>query len=73
MNKKLSSPRKGILAGGNWIVDQVKIIDLLPQRDKLANILDQAEGTGGSPYNLLVDLSRLGAAFRFAPPILPRR
>ena len=51
------------MAGGNWIVDQVKIIDILPQRDKLANILDQAEGTGGSPYNLLVNLSRLGAPF----------
>lgn len=63
MKKKISSPRKGVLAGGNWIVDQVKIIDVLPQREKLANILDQAQGTGGSPYNLLVDLARLGVSF----------
>ena len=69
MKKKVSSQRKGVLAGGNWIVDQVKIIDILPQRDKLANILDQAQGTGGSPYNLLVNLSRLALPFLSWPPV----
>lgn len=49
--------RKGILAGGNWIVDAVKVIDTWPQQDTLANIFSVARGTGGSPFNLLVDLA----------------
>jgi sugar/nucleoside kinase (ribokinase family) len=55
--------RTGILAGGNWIVDAVKIIDTWPQQDALANILGTTKGTGGSPFNLLVDLALLGAPF----------
>ena len=55
--------RKGILAGGNWIIDLVKMIDVYPQRDSLANIAAQSQGTGGSPYNILVDLAKLGATF----------
>ena len=58
--------RKGILAAGNWIVDQVKIVDVYPQRETLANIWSQSEGTGGSPYNILVNLSKLGAKFPLA-------
>jgi sugar/nucleoside kinase (ribokinase family) len=60
------SSRTGILAGGNWIVDSVKIIDTYPQQDALANILSTGRGTGGSPFNLLVDLAVLGAAFPLA-------
>ena len=55
--------RSGLLAGGNWIIDQVKMVDVYPQREQLANILSQAQGTGGSPYNVLVDLAKLGAPF----------
>jgi sugar/nucleoside kinase (ribokinase family) len=55
--------RTGILAGGNWIVDAVKIIDTWPQQDALANILSTVKGTGGSPFNVLVDLALMGAAF----------
>lgn len=58
--------RTGLLAGGNWIVDHVKIIDRFPPQDSLANILHEATGNGGSAYNLLVDLSRLGAPFPLA-------
>ncbi|MGV3755305.1 MAG: carbohydrate kinase family protein [Verrucomicrobiota bacterium] len=61
--KTLSSNRKGILGGGNWIIDQVKLIDVFPQREQLANIHSQYEGTGGAPYNVLVDLALLGAKF----------
>ena len=57
------STRTGILAGGNWIVDAVKIIDTWPQQDALANILSEAKGTGGSPFNVLADLALLGAVF----------
>ena len=55
--------RNGILAGGNWIVDHVKLINTWPPQDALASILTQSDGNGGSAYNLLKNLSRLGAAF----------
>src|SRR3954468_6369868 len=63
MKQKASSSRKGVLAGGNWIIDQVKLIDVYPQREQLANIRQEAQGTGGAPYNVLVDLAKLGAPF----------
>lgn len=55
--------RAGVLAGGNWIVDHVKLIDRWPPQDALANIRDQFSSNGGSPYNLLKNLARLGATF----------
>ena len=55
--------RSGIIAGGNWIVDHVKLIDTWPPQDALASILSQSWGNGGSPYNLLKNLARLGATF----------
>ena len=55
--------RSGILAGGNWIIDQVKLIDTYPGLEQLANIKSQHQGTGGSPYNLLVNLAKLGVEF----------
>jgi sugar/nucleoside kinase (ribokinase family) len=61
--KKNVASRKGLLAGGNWIIDQVKLIDVYPQAEQLANIRDQAQGTGGAPYNVLIDLAKLGAPF----------
>ena len=64
MKVKNSSARSGILAGGNWIIDQVKVIDVFPQREQLANIRTQvAYGTGGAPYNVLVDLAKVGVDF----------
>jgi sugar/nucleoside kinase (ribokinase family) len=63
VKKSDSSSRCGLLAAGNWIIDQVKIIDVYPQRDQLANIRSQSQGTGGSPYNVLIDLARLEAPF----------
>ena len=59
----MSTTRNGVLAGGNWILDYLKIVDVYPQEDTLANILDEAICNGGSPYNLLVDLAKLGANF----------
>jgi sugar/nucleoside kinase (ribokinase family) len=55
--------RKGILAAGNWIIDQVKIIDQYPPQDALANIQEQAAFNGGAPYNLLKDLALMQAEF----------
>jgi sugar/nucleoside kinase (ribokinase family) len=60
------SARKGILAGGNWIVDKLKFIDTYPQQDALANILTETTGNGGAPFNVLLDLARLGAPFPLA-------
>jgi len=53
--------RSGILAAGNWIVDHVKVIDRWPSQDALAIIQSEAQGNGGSPFNVLIDLARLGA------------
>ena len=52
-----------MLAGGNWIIDQVKIIDANSKHEQLANIYDQSQGTGGSPYNVLLDLAKMEAPF----------
>lgn len=60
---KNGSSRNGVLAGGNWIIDQVKMIDVYPQREQLANIRSQSQGTGGAPFNVLVNLARMKAPF----------
>ncbi|HZR20795.1 MAG TPA: carbohydrate kinase family protein [Verrucomicrobiae bacterium] len=58
-----ANSRKGLLAGGNWIIDQVKLIDVYPQPEQLGNIRGQSQGTGGAPYNVLMDLAKSGAPF----------
>jgi sugar/nucleoside kinase (ribokinase family) len=63
MKAKSALSRSGLLAGGNWIVDQVKLIDVYPSPEKLANIRSLTQGTGGAPYNVLIDLAKLGAPF----------
>ena len=63
MKDKRVTTRVGLLAGGNWIIDQVKIIDVYPQPEQLANIRSQSEGTGGAAYNVLIDLANTGAPF----------
>lgn len=60
------STRQGLLAGGNWIIDKIKFLDTYPQQDSLANILDETFSNGGGPFNVLVDLAKLGAAFPLA-------
>src|SRR5258707_5011601 len=54
---------RGLLAGGNWIIDQVKLIDVYPQPEQLGNIRAQSQGTGGAPYNVLIDLAKSGVPF----------
>jgi sugar/nucleoside kinase (ribokinase family) len=63
MKEPSAKPGHGLLAGGNWIIDQVKLIDVYPQPEQLSNIRSQTEGTGGAPYNVLVDLAHSGAPF----------
>lgn len=55
--------RHGILAGGNWIVDHVKILNTWPAQDSLATIESESASNGGAPYNVLKDLAALGAPF----------
>lgn len=56
--------RNGILVGGNWIIDQVKLIDTYPQEEKLVNILAEFSSNGGSAYNILKDLYKMQVGFR---------
>jgi len=63
MKPKSANGHAGLLAGGNWIRDQVKIIDVYPQPEQLGNIRSQSEGTGGAAYNVLIDLAKSGAPF----------
>jgi sugar/nucleoside kinase (ribokinase family) len=60
---KEASGRFGVIAGGNWIVDHVKIIDSWPPQDSLVNIQSETHANGGAPYNVLKNLSKLGADF----------
>ena len=55
--------RRGIVAGGNWIVDHVKLIERWPAVETITSICSQMSSNGGAPYNVLKDLARLGAAF----------
>lgn len=58
--------RKGLLAGGNFIIDHVKIIDAWPQQDMLATILSETSSNGGGPYNVLKDLAAMQAGYPLA-------
>lgn len=55
--------RNGILAGGNFIIDYVKVIDAYPEQDMLASIISETTSNGGGPYNVLKDLAAMGASF----------
>lgn len=63
MKSNSATSHRGLLAGGNWIIDQVKIIDVYPRPEQLSNIRSQSSGTGGAPYNVLMDLAKSGAPF----------
>jgi sugar/nucleoside kinase (ribokinase family) len=55
------STRVGILSAGNWIVDHIKVVDVYPKEQSLANIKREYMNNGGAPFNVLKNLSRLGA------------
>src|SRR3989442_15986565 len=63
MKNQNTKGRRGLLSGGNWIMDQVKLIDVYPQPEQLGNIRAQSQGTGGAAYNVLIDLAKSGAPF----------
>lgn len=64
--KSQQHSRYGVVCAGNWIVDHVKLIDRLPGRGMLGNIQSETLGTGGAPFNVLMDLARIGAPFPLA-------
>lgn len=55
--------RSGIVAGGNWIVDQIKMIDDYPVEERLVTICNERNSSGGAPFNVLKALDRMGASF----------
>ncbi|MEZ5385941.1 MAG: carbohydrate kinase family protein [Prosthecobacter sp.] len=55
--------RRGILAGGNFIIDHVKLIDCYPEQDMLAFIQGETSSNGGGPYNVLKDLSGMQVGY----------
>lgn len=63
MKNRIAAPRRGLLAGGNWLIDHIKVVDAYPQPEQLGNILSRCQGTGGAPYNVLITLARSGAPF----------
>ena len=58
--------RTGILAGGNFITDHVKLIDAWPEQDMLAFIQSEASSNGGGPYNVLKDLAAMRCGYPLA-------
>jgi sugar/nucleoside kinase (ribokinase family) len=53
--------RRGILVGGNFTVDRVKLIERYPEQDSLASIVGESISNGGLAFNVLTDLGRLRA------------
>jgi len=61
-----TTTRRGIIAAGNFIVDDVKIINTWPEQDMLASILSETSSNGGGPYNVLKDLAAMDPALPLA-------
>lgn len=61
MKKNLQ--RSGILAAGTWTVDYTKEVAGFPSEGACTQITRERVHNGGAPYNLLVDLRRLGASY----------
>jgi sugar/nucleoside kinase (ribokinase family) len=56
----MNHERRGIAGAGNWIIDRLYICDFWPGEETLANILSEERGTGGAPYNCLIDIAKFG-------------
>lgn len=68
-----SKTRCGIAAAGTWLRDRIIIVNNFPREEALVLIEKEREGNGGGPYNLLVNLSLMGAEFaRFGLGMLGR-
>ncbi len=56
----MDQERRGIAGGGSWIIDRLYICDRWPHEETLDNILSEERGTGGAPYNCLLEIARFG-------------
>ncbi|MDP6636970.1 MAG: carbohydrate kinase family protein [Phycisphaerae bacterium] len=56
----MNQERRGVAGGGNWIIDRLYICDRWPQEETLSNIVREERGTGGAPYNCLLDIAKFG-------------
>jgi sugar/nucleoside kinase (ribokinase family) len=57
----MSTPNRRGLAGlGTWIMDHVRMIDVWPAEQTLANIRSEAFSGGGLAHNLVVDVAKFG-------------
>ena len=56
------SLRRGIICGGCWTLDRIKIIDQWPQQEALAVITETDRQGGGSAHNLAIDMRKLDAS-----------
>jgi len=52
-----------VLAVGTFVVDYHKVLDHYPQERGGARVLREQISNGGAPFNLLVNLARLGVGF----------
>ncbi len=63
MSGQGQTSRRGIACAGNWIVDHVKIVDVWPGIGYLSNIQAEERGTGGAPFNVLMDIAKMVPGF----------
>lgn len=56
------SSRYGIICGGCWTLDRIKMIDRWPQQEALAVITETDRQGGGSAHNLGIDICKLDAS-----------
>ena len=55
--------RSGVICAGNFIVDRLRFVESWPEQEMLSSIASEAFSNGGGPYNVLKDLSAMGATF----------
>lgn len=53
---------QGIACGGNWTVDQLKVIGFYPQENTLAYISEVFQGGGGCGHNVVINLAKFDAS-----------
>lgn len=56
----MTADRRGIAAIGTWIMDHVRVIDVWPEEQTLANILHETFSGGGLAHNVAVDIAKFG-------------
>ena len=55
----LMSERNGIAIAGNFVTDQIKMIDYYPEKNMLANVASVSSAIGGCVPNVGLDLAKI--------------